>query len=469
MRIRPLLLGFTGIFALVFATSAFARAPMSLWGVALVAALSAALLLMGLAALLQRRWVKPVREMSQAAARMAAGRWDTRVHLRGGHNVRKFCEALNVLAAGAERQLADLSARQDELHALVDSLPDPILLTDPQQRVALVNAPAARLLALAPSQVLGEKLINVLSDQPLLELFESASAATGAPDPRDVRLTRDGQRLTYQAVATRTAAGGVLMVMRDVTDLAATVQMKTDFVANASHELRTPIAAIKIAFETLREVYRDDAPQADRCVTIIAGHLRRLEEMLTDLLDLSRVESPDLEPHLSPIHAEELFTMVRTSMATAARQKGVELAFALSPGAVDQFDSDKRLLNLVLRNLVENSIKFTPPGGQVTVSLGGGADESSADGEVLLSVRDTGIGIPPEHQERVFERFYQVDAARSSTAGRGTGLGLAIVKHAIHALGGTVDLSSAPGRGTTVTCRLPRARAPTRTEIATSA
>src|SRR3954454_20087108 len=152
-------------------------------------------------------------------------------------------------------------------------------------------------------------------------------ARRDGPPPlmREIRLNRGGQWFTYQAVAQQTADGGVLLVLRDVTALAATVQMKTDFVANASHELRTPIAAIKIAFETLRYVYQEDAAQSDRCMQIIDGHLHRLEEMLRDLLDMAKVESPTLRPHIRRIKTNEVLSGVRSALGTMARQKLVEL------------------------------------------------------------------------------------------------------------------------------------------------
>jgi two-component system phosphate regulon sensor histidine kinase PhoR len=169
--------------------------------------------------------------------------------------------------------------------------------------------------------------------------------------------------------------------------------------------------------------------------------------MLADLLDLSRVEGPDTKPHLSPLKAGEIFASIRSTLGAVARQKNLALNF--HGDAHFAFASDKRLLNLVVKNLIENSVKFTPSGGTVTLAI------EPQDGQTILRVIDTGIGIPPQHLDRVFERFYQVDAARSSTSGRGTGLGLAIVKHAVHALGGTVDLSSEVGKGTTVECRFP--------------
>jgi two-component system phosphate regulon sensor histidine kinase PhoR len=412
--------------------------------------------------LLQKRWVNPLQELSETSGRLAGGDWTARATLADTSELRELGGQVNLLAGQAQRQLSDLEHRRADLRALVDALPDPILQTDSSQSIVLLNTPAARLLQVEPEEALGKRLLSVVVDQAILGLIEplvsdptSANAYT-----REIRLIRNGQRVLYHAVATRTRGGGVLLVLRNVTAMVSTVQMKTDFVANASHELRTPIAAIKIAFETLAEVYQDDPEQAERCVQIIGGHLRRLEEMLTDLLDLSRVESTEIKPHIAPVEAEEVFAAVRGTMMTAAREKGVQLEFK-STQQPFRFESDRRLLNLILRNLVENSIKFTPPGGRVSVRIQ--PVDSEADGAraaVLMEVADTGIGIPPQHLERVFERFYQVDAARSGSAGRGTGLGLAIVKHAVHALGGTVDLDSTEGRGTTVRCTFPHIERP---------
>jgi len=254
-------------------------------------------------------------------------------------------------------------------------------------------------------------------------------------------------------VAHRTADRGALLVFRDHSTLAATGQMKTDFVANASHELRTPIAAIKVGFETLRLVIADDPQQSERCLTIIDGHLRRLEEMLRDLMDLSRVESPSLRTQVGPVKVGELFSLLRSTLVPVAKQKNIEVRL-IDHSPPEQFQSDPWLLNVILKNLVENGIRFTPSGGSVTVEVG---LAPAGPRGIFLAVTDTGIGIAKEHIDRVFERFYQVDPSRSGSAGRGTGLGLAIVKHAVNALGGTVKLESTLGQGTTVTCTFPSA------------
>jgi two-component system phosphate regulon sensor histidine kinase PhoR len=426
----------------------WAKLGVPIWAIVLAATVSAALLMFCLSWILQQQWIRPVQELASAADRMAAGQWQTRVEPAGANEVRFLGGRFNVMAAHAEKQVAELNHQRADLQALVDSLPDPILLSDALERIIVINTPAARLLQLTPQQALGRKVGVVVNEEAILRVIEQASGAV--PIVREIRLQRAGQRVTYQAVLTHAKAGGVLLVLRNVSAMAAAVQMKTDFVANASHELRTPIAAIKAAFETLQDVYTEDPEQTTRCVAIIDGHLKRLEEMLSDLLDLSRVESPDLRADVAPVQVSDLVAFVKTTMGSIAREKNVDLLFSIDQWNGDsEFNSDRRLLNLVLKNLIENSIKFTPADGSVAVNL------MRRAGEIVLEVTDTGIGIPGEHLERVFERFYQVDAARSGSTGRGTGLGLAIVKHAMHALGGTVRLVSAVGRGTIVTCTLP--------------
>jgi two-component system phosphate regulon sensor histidine kinase PhoR len=442
------------VLRLSYPQHAWARVGASAWAVVLGAVICALLLTSLLWVLLQRQWITPVRRLAAAAERMAAGQWGRRVAPEGADDVQFFSAKLNHVAAQAERQLSDLRHQRADLRALVDTLPDPILVIDPDRRVRLINPPAAALLEVEPERALGEKVVSVVGDEAVLNLVDAAMEDSAAPSVEgQVHLNRGGHGLTYHAVGVRTAGGGVVLVLRDVSALASTLQMKTDFVANASHELRTPIAAIKIAFETLGEVYRDDPAQADRCVRIISGHMKRLEEMLRDLMDLSRVESAELKPEVREVKGADLFALIRASLGPMAREKGVELRFANGGDGRQhgRLFTDERLLNLVIKNLVENSIKFTPAGGAVTMSVAGGAD-----GDAILSVSDTGTGIPPEHIDRVFERFYQVDAARSGSAGRGTGLGLAIVKHAVAALGGTVRIESAVGKGTTVTCVLPQ-------------
>jgi two-component system phosphate regulon sensor histidine kinase PhoR len=337
--------------------------------------------------------------------------------------------------------------------------------------MALLNTAAARLLQLGAPAVIGRPFVSVTTDQALLELFD---ALRNHPDQttaqRELKLHRSGSRLTFQALALRNPDNSILLLLRDVTRMADIVQMKTDFVSNAGHELRTPVAAIKLAFETVQDDPADVVTRT-RCLSIMKTQLSRLEEMLTDLMDLSKVESHDFQAQLQPIRPSELFSNLSSALAPLARAKGIDLTF-VSPDEDEPLHTDWRLLSLVLKNLIENAIKFTTAGkvtatiatlppqegtpthASTNASINGSTNGSSTSG-FTATVSDTGIGIAPEHQSRIFERFYQVDPARTGSSARGTGLGLAIVKHAVHTLGGTVSLESAPNKGTTITCTFP--------------
>ncbi len=419
------------------------------WLILSTALIGSGILTSIVAALIHRRWVLPIRRLSDVTTRMGDD-WSARLEPAGADEIHALTLRVNQLAAQAQRQLADLNARRADLQALVDTLPDPILLSDSTNRIVLLNAPAARLLQIMPSQAIGQPLVNVINEEQILSMLERVEKDNvPALQQREIRLLRNGQRLIFHGVVSRAQIGGMLLVLRDVTALASTIQMKTDFVANASHELRTPISAIKIAFETLQDVYQEDPEQTRKCIGVIDGQIRRLEEMLGDLLDLSRVESPELHAEIAPLRAADVLGSLRATMLPMAHQKGLELL--LDADEEFEFDSDRRLLELVLKNLIENAIKFTPAGGTVTATV----RPDRTNHRVVVTVRDTGIGIAPEHVERVFERFYQVDAARSGSARRGTGLGLAIVKHAVSALRGNISIESTLGAGTTVTCLLP--------------
>ena len=258
---------------------------------------------------------------------------------------------------------------------------------------------------------------------------------------------------------------GAVMLLRDVTELDHAVQIKSEFVANASHELRTPVAAIRGAAETLELAVRDDVVMAQRVARMIVAHAGRLEELLRDLLDLTRLESPDVPLRIEPVDLGEIERSLRMLFEGVCAERNLKLVFEIDEDLVGAMGlkTDRKLLMLIARNLVENATKFAHEDTEVRIAVTmveaempsargvphGGA-WGATRGVIRWEVSDRGIGIPLGQQDRVFERFYQADAARTGSAKRGTGLGLAIVKHAAKALGGRVGLKSVWGQGTTV-------------------
>jgi len=260
-------------------------------------------------------------------------------------------------------------------------------------------------------------------------------------------------------------ASGVVLAFRDVTELSRAVALKTDFVANASHEFRTPLSSIRAAVETLADGAAEEPAVRERFLRMIAGNVARLEEMTRDLLDLSRLESPETPVELGAVRTEEVAESLREMFEPVGAERKVGLVFEIGPG-LEEITSDRRLLVLILKNLIDNALKFAYEGTAVRVvaeavprgSMGHGAGGGGLTGGagVRWRVIDRGVGIPLSSQGRVFERFYQLDQARTGEpARRGTGLGLAIVKHAVKALGGTITVQSVWKEGTTMTVELP--------------
>ncbi len=396
-------------------------------------------------------------------------------------------------------QLKELAKKTRNLESLIDSLAEPVLVTDDRDDVLLCNRAAERMLGIPHGTLLGRNVRELFTRQEVLRMHAAAHA--GQPGFGQVpMMTLTGPR-TFQVSAAPLPPAwgegvfGVVLVLRDVTELAQAVQFRTDFVANASHELRTPVAAIKAATETLIDGGKDEPALRDRLLTMITNHCQRLEDMTRDLMDLSRLETPDMPVRPARVDWEEMEAVLHESFEQILAQRSLRLEISWASELMTRAClSDPKLLLLIVRNLVDNATKFGregttiqvrgrllshPPGGAESAGEGepAGAANGAADPKrratglaasethwLRLDVSDEGIGIPIEQQERVFERFYQVDGARTGTGGstapgrpqrRGTGLGLAIVKHAVKALEGRVGIESVWQKGTTVWFEIP--------------
>jgi two-component system phosphate regulon sensor histidine kinase PhoR len=266
------------------------------------------------------------------------------------------------------------------------------------------------------------------------------------------------RRLLVHAAALPDEPGGLLAVFVDVTDLRRLEMIRRDFVANVSHELRTPIATIRSAAETLRRAIDAGPEAAADFIQIIERQAERLQHLVEDLLDLSRIESRQFRLALESVPVGPMIEHILPAFREQAAAKRLRVSTEI-PRDLRSVRADRRALEQILTNLIENAVKYGGDGGTVTV-------RASTEGErVRISVADTGPGIEAAHLPRLFERFYRVDAGRSRELG-GTGLGLSIVKHLVEAMGGKVSVDSAPGRGTTFTFTLPHAGGSAHIEIA---
>lgn len=365
------------------------------------------------------------------------------------------------------------SARAEEVRVVLHAAPEPLIVTDSTGEVVMCSAAAQAFLDLPGERIVGRPLEEVFTQAELLDLHRSARRGQARREQIPLP-TSSGVRIFDVAVCPTSSASrsdplptdepfGAVMSLRDVTELARAVQVKADFVANASHELRTPIAAVRMAVETLSGVAHDDPDMRERLIKVLATQSARLEEMVRDLLDLSRLESPELKVVVTPIRGSELAARLLPMFEGVCRDRSITIRFELDPD-FERLRTDRNLLILILKNLIENAAKFAYEGTEIRVvgtalpQLSTGPDgRGAADHRaVRFEVIDRGIGIPINQQQRVFERFYQVDEARTGPAERrGTGLGLAIVKYAVRTLGGQVRLQSVWKQGTTFTVDLP--------------
>ncbi len=402
--------------------------------VALVATVAALLL----AALFARSVTRPILELRDDARAIAAGDLSRRPSLVAPAEVGELASAFHRLAEQLTARVRALEADDALLRALTEALNEGVVALDGRQQVLHMNAGARRLLNVRdPLPFPADRLPR---DRVLRDALAAALNGTST-DALETQLSDRAVTLTARPLD----GGGAVLALLDVTPIRRLETVRRDFVANVSHELRTPLTVVSGFAETLQD---DSLPADDRerfSATILAN-TRRMQRIVDDLLDLSRIESGGWRPNPIQVDLRAVVQEIFSGARSVADKKKIALVSAL-PSDVPAVYADPTALRQVLSNLVDNALRHTPS-GSVTISA------RHEDDGVLLCVRDTGVGIPAEHLPRIFERFYRVDAARSRHEG-GTGLGLAIVKHMVEAHGGRVRAESSAGGGTTVSVLFP--------------
>lgn len=395
-----------------------------------------------LGALLVARGVsRPVRRTTDSLARLGEGDLSARVETDGGpQELAVLSSTVNRMAEHLEEQLRRGDEERRTRDLILSSMREAILLARSDGGVRFANDAFERLLGPAPASVQG------LAPLALRETARDASERRTAV-PVEVETGTPSRWLRGAAIPVG-EDGSVLLVLRDVTDAKRVDAVRRDFVANASHELKTPAASIRAAAETIRAAISDDPSVVPRFAEQLEREAVRLSRIVSDLLDLSRLETGSELTELVLLD-----DLVREELAASADDAGrAQVSLEQDVADVPAVRGSERDLSLLVRNLVDNAIRYTKPGGNVRIDL------SADGGEVVLRVTDTGVGIPTRDLPRVFERFYRVDRARSRETG-GTGLGLSIVKHVAENHGGTVRAESELGRGSTFEVRLPAAPA----------
>ncbi len=396
-----------------------------------------------LALLFARAVTRPILELRDDARAIAGGDLRRRPSLTAPGEVGELASAFHRLAEQLTARVEALEADDALLRAVSDALNEGVVALDGRQQVQQVNEGARRLLQVRePLPFSADRLPR---DRALREALSDALAGRSV----DGVETRLGDRVVT-VTARPLAGGGAVLALYDVTPIRRLEAVRRDFVANVSHELKTPLTVVSGFAETLK----DDsvtAEQRQQFLATILNNTQRMHRLVDDLLDLSRIESGGWRPSPVDVDLEAVAGETLASFEGAAREKGLSLRRVISPEAT-HVRVDATAIRQILTNLVHNAIRHTARGSVEIFT-------EQAPGQLVVGVRDTGSGIAPEHLPRVFERFYRVDAARSRAEG-GTGLGLAIVKHLVEAHGGAVTADSAIGQGTTFRVSLPTDQGP---------
>ncbi len=405
----------------------------------LAAALVALLIGSGLAFLAGRSIVQPLTALA-GAARAIAGGTLPRFPRSGIPDIDGLVQAVRQMHRQLDDRFAELRSEQAASAALVESMLEGVIAADGRGRITTANAAARRMLGYEHDEGL-PALQALFRSKAAREVVESV---LGGEMVKDRQLELDGMILLVNARPL--GDDGAVMVLHDLTEIRRLETVRRDFVANVSHELKTPLTSISGYAETLLA----DAPDAEtshRFLEIIVSNARRMQRLVDDLLDLSRIESGRWQPEPETVDVGAAVREVWAALADRAAAQGARITIDVGPGA-ETVEADADAVRQVLTNLIDNSLRYTGRDGTITV-------RSRRDGrKVELSVADDGVGIASEHLPRIFERFYRADPSRSREEG-GTGLGLSIVKHLVEAHGGKVSAESEMGRGTRIVCVLP--------------
>ncbi len=358
----------------------------------------------------------------------------------------RIAGSVNELAEERAKTIAELVKERDRRNAVLQGVNEGLIAIDHESRVELMNPAARMLLGLTTTEPEGRKLVEAIRIPALIELAER-----GKREAATVEFTHgDPPRHLLGQTTPLRATGGSVLVLHDVTDLRTMEAMRRDLVANVSHELRTPVSIIRANAETLLDGALDDPPQARTFVQAMLRHAERLSNLLSDLLDLARIEGGAYHLVLENVGLRQAAQRALDTLQRTAKARNVAVRIAID-GDLAAY-ADAQALDQVLVNLLDNAIKYSFEGGAVELS-------GSLDGErVRMVVSDDGPGIQERHRSRVFERFYRVDAGRSRAVG-GTGLGLSIVKHLVSLMHGAVGVDPVAPHGSAFWVSLPGARA----------
>lgn len=418
--------------------------------------ISGILLALGLTAvlgvILSHTITHPIKELTRHARAVAEGRFTEKTPVFGSDEIGQLSQAFNYMTSRLREALSQNEEEKEKLASILTNMSDGVIATDEGGRVILMNRRAGQMLGVEGEELAGREIGSLLG----LPEPEAESLARGGSDSKLLEITpsEGGEpfmmRVTFTPIHRRDIGiTGTIAVLQDVTEQEKLEASRREFVANVSHELRTPLTTIKSYTEALEDGALEDKQMAPRFVGVIQNETGRMIRLVTDLLHLSRLDSKESALRKQRVDIVEMLEDVEDRFSFQMQQKNVRTIIDAKPG-VSTAMLDRDGIDQVLDNLISNALKYTPDGGTITMEA-----SVTEDGSMLsLSVADTGIGIPKKDLDRIFERFYRVDKARTRNMG-GTGLGLSIAREIVRVHGGSISLQSELEKGTKVIFTLP--------------
>lgn len=410
-----------------------------------------AILALVLGYLLARRVTAPLEKMTTVARAISLGEFDQRLTIESQDEIGALAQAFNSMTEQLKGRIQEIAVDRNQLYAILSSLIEGVVAIDENETVVHMNEAAGRIVQADHFQSIGKKLSDITSGFEVADVLSRALRYKRRDRDEIILERQNGSRvIEMNASPLRDNKGrivGAVAVMHDVTELRRLEALRRDFVGNVSHEFKTPVTAIRGLVETLLDDATMPEENRSRFLEMIKGQANRLSTLVTDLLTISRLESHKSHDEKERVSLNQLVHICVNGMQAAAENKSIQLGVEEEQADIMVL-GDKEALRQSIDNLLTNAIKYTTNGGGVVVRLDRKGEQAK------ISVRDTGIGIEAIHLDRIFERFYRIDKARSREMG-GTGLGLSIVKHVVMSHGGQVSVKSALGQGSTFYIFLP--------------
>jgi two-component system phosphate regulon sensor histidine kinase PhoR len=424
----------------------------NLLGTIIVSLFLVLVIITGLVINVARRATRPLEEITNSISKLSSAGFtsDWKPKLSPSEHsieIDRLIDAFNYLTEQIQNQFRALEQERNKLSSVLQEMTDGVLIIDSQGVIQLANPAVPKMLNLSDQEIIGKTISQVL---PHTQFHESWQRTRDSKETQTSLIEIQPKKLYIQCMTApleTIAKGTVLMLLQNLTRQRYLETVRRDFISNISHELRTPLASLKALTETLQEGALDDPPAAHRFLMQIENEVDSLSHMVSELLELSRIESGQVPLRLRPASPYEILQKTLERLGIQAERAGLKVVIDCDPN-IPQVLADPSRLEQVVGNLFHNAIKFTPAGGQIILSA------KPQNGNVIFCVSDSGIGIPAEELPRIFERFYKTDRAR---AGGGTGLGLAIAKHVVEAHGGTIWAESIESQGSKFFFIIPRA------------